>query len=393
MTERLYYTDAASLSFEGTIVAVDEGGRRVYLDRTAFYPTSGGQPHDTGVLGEVRVVDVMDEGARIAHVLDAPIGRAAGARVRGVVDAARRRDHMQQHTGQHLLSAVFEELFGAATVSVHFGGETSLVELDAAELTPEQLAAAEQRANALVAEGRPVTVAFEDAATASGLRKATQREGIVRIVTIAGLDRSACGGTHVASTAEIGPVLLRGVERIRQRVRVQFLCGHRALAAARRDHELLRAMAGAFSAAPADLPDLVTAQSARLRALEAERSELLRQLSTARAAALHGAAAMGADGRRWVTERLPPGAMERLRETARAMSELPGAVYIGTVEGAGTIVVAAAADTGLDAGALLKAALTAAGGKGGGSAQMAQGSVPDAAGVPAVVTVLQRAGA
>src|SRR5262249_43726531 len=157
------------------VVERSDDGIRVYLDETAFYPTSGGQPHDLGILGGVAVIDVVDEDDRIAHVLAAPIGAGTSEpRLVGRIDWARRYDHMQQHTGQHLLSAVFEYLFGAKTVSVHFGPESSTLDLDVDSLTREQLVAAETRANELVGEARPVVVTFEDAASAGGLRKASE---------------------------------------------------------------------------------------------------------------------------------------------------------------------------------------------------------------------------
>ena len=202
MTERLYYTDAYLTTFPADVVDRAEDGTVVYLDRTAFYPTSGGQPHDTGRLGSSRVVDVVDEGDRIAHRLDGPVQPGP---VEGAVDWARRFDHMQQHTGQHVLSAVLADLTGQATISVHFGREISTLDLDTPDLPPAQVVEAELRANRIVTENRPVEVSFEDAASAEGLRKASDREGTLRIVTIRDLDRSACGGTHVRASGEIGP--------------------------------------------------------------------------------------------------------------------------------------------------------------------------------------------
>src|SRR6476646_10645000 len=172
MTHRLYYTDAELTEFTAAIVDLADGGRRAYLDATAFYPTSGGQPNDTGTLGGVRVVDVIDEGERIAHVLEAPLPLGASSALAGVVDAERRLDHMQQHTGQHLL--------GAETTSVHFGPEVATLDLDVPVPTREALLAVEARANALVAADVPIAVTFEDAATAAGLRKPSDRAGEIR---------------------------------------------------------------------------------------------------------------------------------------------------------------------------------------------------------------------
>jgi Ser-tRNA(Ala) deacylase AlaX len=204
-TERLYYADSYLTEFEATVLGHGDGGR-VYLDRSAFYPTSGGQQHDVGSLQvagaepRLAVVDVVDEGDRVAHVLGAEDVRhlAEGRRVRGQLDWARRFDHMQQHSGQHLLSAVFQELLELGTVSVHFGLDASTLDLDAASIDPEQVLAVERRANAAVFENRSVSASVEE--TAEGLRKQSARAGPLRIVTIDALDRSACGGTHVAKT-------------------------------------------------------------------------------------------------------------------------------------------------------------------------------------------------
>jgi alanyl-tRNA synthetase len=260
MTHRLYFTDAYLTTFAATVTARADDGRRLYLDRTAFYPTSGGQPFDTGRLGGVVVVDVIDEGDRIAHLLDAP---AAGDRLEGAIDWARRFDHMQQHTGQHLLSAVLAERFGLTTVSVHFGRESATLDLDAAALEHAQLVDAELAANAAVSENRPVTVSFEEAGSAPGLRKTSDREGTLRIITIEGLDRSACGGTHVRATGEIGAISIRKVERVKQHVRLEFLCGLRAVRRARADADLLSTIAASRSAAADELPALRLAASSR----------------------------------------------------------------------------------------------------------------------------------
>src|SRR3954469_11520675 len=161
MTNRLYYTDAYRATFTANVVGRSDDGLRVYLDDTAFYPTSGGQPHDLGTLGGVDVVDVIDEDDRIVHVLSSAL--AGDAPIKGAVDWTRRFDHMQQHTGQHLLSAVFEDLFGAKTASVHFGDATSTVDIETDSMSPQSIEKAERRANTIVAENRPVSVSFEDA--------------------------------------------------------------------------------------------------------------------------------------------------------------------------------------------------------------------------------------
>jgi alanyl-tRNA synthetase len=193
----------------------------------------------------VAVQDVVDEGDSVAHVLAAPVEPGP---VDCAIDWDRRFDHMQQHTGQHLLSAVFEELLGLHTVSFHLGAESSTIDLEGGTLDAPAAARAERRANQLVSENRPVTVVYEDAAQAEGLRKPSGREGTLRIVSIDGFDRSACGGTHVRTTGEIGVILIRKLEKIRQTVRAEFLCGARAVARARADYEALNKIAQLVSA-------------------------------------------------------------------------------------------------------------------------------------------------
>src|SRR3954462_15194811 len=190
---------------------------------------------------------------------------------------------MQQHTGQHLLSAVLEELFGYHTASVHFGRDYSSLDLDVESVSGQRIVEAEARANAIVAENRAVMTTFEDASEATGLRKESGRTGMLRIVSITGLDRSACGGTHVRATGEIGAILVRKVERVRKSARVEFVCGLRAVRRARADFEALTRVAGALSASLEDAPALVSAQGEQLRSGENERRRLERELASYRA--------------------------------------------------------------------------------------------------------------
>jgi alanyl-tRNA synthetase len=253
MTERLYYADAYLTHFSGTVVDRADEGRRVYLDRTAFYPTSGGQPHDLGTLGGIAVTNVVDEEDRVAHVLASPLSASA---VTGAIDWPRRFDFMQQHTGQHVLSAVFADLLGYQTTSVHFGPASSTLDLDTDVVSSPKLAKAMERANEIVTANQLVDVAFEDAATATGLRKPSERDGMLRIVAIRDVDRSACGGTHVRATGEIGPILLRRQEKMKQNARVEFLCGMRAVRRAGADFDVLTKLAVALSASIDELAAL-----------------------------------------------------------------------------------------------------------------------------------------
>lgn len=375
MTHRIYYTDAYLTEFTAAIVDRDEAGTRVYLDASAFYPTSGGQPNDLGTLGGIAVVDVVDEDDRVVHVLEAPIDGALDSRVTGRIDWARRYDHMQQHTGQHLLSAVFEDLFGARTLSVHFGADYSTLDLDAEMITRDQLVKAEARSNEIVSRAQTVMVTFEDSASAAGLRKPSDRPGLLRIVTIDGVDRSACGGTHVRSTAEIGAVLLRSVERIRKATRVEFVCGQRAIRRARRDYESLGRVAASLSASLDEAASLVSAQSERVKELDAAHRKLDKELAAYRVRARYDSATPDANGVRRIVVR-DATSIDELRTLAQAALDLPKAVVIGALTSPPSVLVAASEDSGISAGAVLKERLAAVGGKGGGSPRMAQGSVP-----------------
>jgi alanyl-tRNA synthetase len=245
MTERLYYSDSYLREFRADILDRSADGLTLYLDRTAFYPASGGQPHDTGTIAGIPVIEVVDEEDRVAHRVAAPLYSGP---VECAVDWDRRWDHMQQHSGQHLLSAVLSDQFGLRTVSFHLGAEASTIDVEGGAIDAAKAAAVERRVNQIVCENRPVGVVFEDAADVGGLRKASDRTGTLRIVTIDALDRSACGGTHVHATGEIGPVLLRKFEKVRNTVRIEFLCGMRAVRRARADYEALSRAAQSFSA-------------------------------------------------------------------------------------------------------------------------------------------------
>ncbi|MBI3281790.1 MAG: alanyl-tRNA editing protein [Acidobacteria bacterium] len=370
MTRRLYYEDSYLSSFQARVVELQ--GARVYLDQTAFYPASGGQPSDSGTIAGISVTDVIDEGERVAHLLDAAPDVGI---VEGRIDWARRFDHMQQHTGQHLLSAVLLELFGFATLSFHMGAGHSTIDLDTPAITPEQLRRAEERVNERVAGNWPVSVSFADAAGAEGLRKPASREGALRIVTIAGIDRSACGGTHVRAAGEIGLVLIRKADKVRGGVRLEFLCGKRAVLQARRDLDALSRIARIFSCAAEAAPDLVAAQAARLQEADKHLHKLAAEVARAR----------GMEAWRQCTPdhsglRIAVCAVETLdndlRAEAGAFVSNPAAVFLASSRNPPAILLASSNDSGLDAGALVKQVLEHTGGRGGGGARIAQASIP-----------------
>jgi alanyl-tRNA synthetase len=387
MTERLYYTDAYRTAFRSRVEARSNDGLRVYLVESAFYPTSGGQPHDTGTLDGLAVTDVVDEGDRVMHVLASPLAPHVEF-VDGVVDWARRFDLMQQHTGQHLLSAMFEDRHGWPTVSVHFGAESSTLDVTAREFEPEMLAEAERVANALVVENREISVAFEDAVLATGLRKASDRDGTLRIVSIAELDRSACGGTHVRRTGEIGGILLRRAERSKGQVRIEFVCGQRAVTTARHDAMLLTRAAAVFTASPDDVPRLVEAQHQQLRDGEREARRLRTELAGHEARAYWDDAAVGIDGIRRIRIAYDHGPVKEREALAQAIVARGQVAVVVTSASPAGILLATSADSGIDAGQAIRGAVAPVGGRGGGSPRLAQASVPDASVLPTVRATL-----
>jgi alanyl-tRNA synthetase len=371
MTDRLYYQDSYLTEFRARVVDASPDGQRIYLDRTAFYPTSGGQPFDTGQLGGLNVIEVIDEGERIAHVLN---GALSDNEVDGRIDVARRFDHMQQHTGQHLLSAVLLEMFNAPTVSFHLGAESCTIDI-ARALEPGQFREAERRANQIVSENRPVAISFQHSSEDLGLRKPTEREGEVRIISIRDLDRSACGGTHVRATGEIGPILLRKLDKIRGHQRVEFFCGGRAVARARADFEALSQIARVFSASIDDTPAMVEAQREKLQETDRIRRRLATELAEVTGRALYAETMPGDDGIRRVVRRVETLA-EESRAEAQSFTSAGPAIFLAVAENPPAVLLAASKDSGVHAGDLLKRALVAAGGRGGGNATLAQGSVP-----------------
>lgn len=268
-TRRLYYEDAYRLEFEATVVERREhdGRPAVVLDATAFYPESGGQPWDTGTLDGVEVLEVVEDAGAILHVLASPL---AADRVRGRVDGARRADHRQQHTGQHVLSQAFWELLKGETLSFHMGAEVSTLEIGLKATSDADCERVEDRANAIVWEDREVKTYSvpEERIGEVPLRRPPKKSGLLRVVEVEGFDYSACGGTHVRRTGEIGLIRLGPTEKIRGNLRFEFLCGARALRDFRAKDRAARRLAAAFSCAPGDAPAQVEKLAAEHKALK-----------------------------------------------------------------------------------------------------------------------------
>ena len=390
MTDRLYYTDPYLAEFDAAVGEVRElaGRPAVVLDRTAFYPTSGGQPFDTGTLGPVAVVNVADaDDGSILHVVE---GEPPRGRVAGRVDWARRFEHMQQHTGQHVLSAAFDRLAGVRTVSFHLGSAASTIDL-AREVTRDEISRAEDAANAVVWEDRPVTIRFveQDEAAALPLRKEPARAGRLRIVDVEGFDVSACGGTHVRRTGAIGIVAVSAWERFKGGTRVEFRCGVRVLRAHRQLRDSAAAAIRLLSVGPGEITDgierlLADGKDARKRVKELEV-----RLASHEAAALAGRAVESA-GARVVIEAIDGADAVGLMLLAQHVAGRPGhAAILLTRSRPVAVVIARAADLDLDAAALLKQLSSRFGGKGGGRPELAQGAGLD--GDPAEITSAARA--
>jgi len=247
-TKKLYFDDPYQVEFEARVVQRETHGDRpaLVLDQTCFYPESGGQPSDKGTINGVKVIGVLEEGERIIHLLEEDVSEEE---IKGQIDWPTRFDYMQQHSGQHLLSQSFYELLEGETLSFHLGDESSTVEIDIREIQEEELENVEKRANEIVFQDREIKIYSvpEEKIKEIPLRKPPQKKGLVRVVEIADFDYSACGGTHCRRTGEIGMVKILRSERIRNNLRFDFLCGHRALKDYSWKNRILRQLAGQFT--------------------------------------------------------------------------------------------------------------------------------------------------
>jgi alanyl-tRNA synthetase len=381
VTERLYYRDSFLREFDARVEWCEQEGERwkVVLDRTAFYPTSGGQPHDLGKLNGVPVIEVADaEENKVVHYTSAAI--PAGA-VHGEIDWARRLDHMQQHTGQHLLSAAFIELFKFPTVSFHLGREISTIDLEAPAIVARHLEEAERRVNEIIFEDRVVEIRFgtaEELAEA-GIRKKVEREGMLRAIEVAGFDRQPCGGTHLERTGQAGLLLIRKLERRRDLWRVEFVCGYRALAAARGDFAALGQAASLLSCGLPDVPAVLAKTIEEKRGLHSAAKRLEERLAEHEARGLLAGAAEKAGGVRIIARVLQEATPGYLGLVAEKLVSEGGVVVLLAGRGTGHVVFAQSKGFASDMGALLRETIKEFGGKGGGAKDFAQGSISDPA--------------
>jgi alanyl-tRNA synthetase len=407
MTERLYYRDSFLYEFDAEVVdlvSVQNSDSRpaVVLDRTAFYPTSGGQVFDVGWIlpGEtedpshrLRVSEVTErDDGTILHILEntGPIQKRT--RIHGLLDVDRGRDHMQQHSGQHVLSAAFVRLFNLPTVSFHMGGESCSIDLDTKMLTTAQVEAAEALANDVVMENRAVSVRFvtQQEARGLGLRKIppVQRDQL-RLIDVHDFDLTACGGTHVAATGQIGCILLRKTEKTRQGWRVEFVCGKRAVTAARRDYTVLAESGSLLSSHIWDIPQQVWKMQEESRASRKSREQLLEELAGLYAGRLLSEA-QESGGRKIIVRTFPDRDLTFIKLLAQRLTRQSAGVvtFLGVTSDQPALVFAQSPGQPFDMGGLMKEILAGLGGRGGGSKDMAQGGPAQIEGMEATLAGL-----
>ena len=383
-TERIYYDDAFVKEFEAEVLSCSEQARngairsRVVLDRTALYPASGGQPDDRGRIGGAAVVEIVDEGDEIAHFVDAPVSLGP---VKGEVDWKRRFDHMQQHTGQHLLSAVLQTRFGRETVSFHLGEEICTIDLRGAEPDAKTLVAAEEATNEIIFEDRPVQVRYatREELRALGVRKEVDREGIWRVIEIERADLQPCGGTHVARTGQIGMVQLRRCTKIRQDWRLEFLCGERVARAARADYEARRGIAEKLKCSTEEVGAVVEKALAERDASFKSAKARGERLAELEAGKMVRETPAGPDGVRVVARVFEGAEASFVLMLAPAIAAQEKTVALIARRECGHIFFGQHPSVGKDMNALMKKVLGEIGGKGGGTKDFARGALTDPA--------------
>ena len=381
MTRRLYYDDAYATAFDARVLEATPGAEartHVVLDATLFYPTSGGQMHDTGSLGDARVVDVFEreDDDAVVHVVEGS-APAVGTEVHGTIDAARRAHHRQQHSGQHVLSAVFFTRMGLQTVSSRLGETGNTLDLGTDGLSDEELDAIEDEVNAILWSGVPVRIHHldPDEVADAGLRKKSKRSGPIRMIEVEGVDKCPCGGTHVANTAEVGTVVITGTEKIKGGTRVNFWCGRRALEFRRERQRILDAVALRLTTGvefvEGTVEKLLVSNKERLRRAEA----LARELVGVRAEKWWDEVIPKPDGARVVVRRLDEDEALAVPTAARVLTKR-GRTLAALIVVDGdrcALTVARSDDLDANAGQILRDAITPHGGRGGGRADHAQG--------------------
>lgn len=378
-TQLMHFSDPECLEFDAKIVsqAALPGGRfAVALDHTYFYPTGGGQEHDLGRLGNANILEVYkdDDEKRTIHVVDRELPSGG---VHGIIDGERRRRHRQHHTAQHLLSGCFVRALGCETISANINGDTpSTLDLDGVEPDRQALQKVEMLANRIIWEDRPVKTYFVSPAHLAEvpLRKPPKVTSDIRIVEIDGLDYSACGGTHVTCTGSIGVVKITRVEKVKEKTRVHFVAGERALELFQAAYDVAGGLALELTVGMNDLPEAVRRLSEQAKTAQRELGRLQAELLDLEAERLYAMAEVHG-GRRLVFIMLGQRPMNDLRQLAKALGSRPGCVALlaGEENGRVSLVAACSPDSGLHAGELLRRYIPLISGRGGGDAALAQG--------------------
>ncbi len=378
-TERLYYTDSHLIEFDARVVDITErvsGWTAVTLDRTAFYPAGGGQPSDTGALDGARVMECTDEGDTVLHVIQGPAPKI-GDVVKGRVDWPRRLDHIQQHSGQHILSQALVILFDAPTRSFRVMEQCCEIDVDLINPTTERIERAFELANNVIWEDRPMITREVTSAEAAQLplRKEPSREGNLRLIEIEGFDLTPCGGTHASHTGEVGMIAVRSWERAKGLTRIEWVAGRRALEDYRRANKSARSIAALFSTARDDAPRLAARMLEENKQLHHRLRPLEEIASQAEAEQLYAAAPVTAAGLRVITKVFEHRDAESLRLIAQALINRSRVVaLLGSAdEDTARLVFARSADSPGDMNALMRSACALLDGRGGGKPDMAQG--------------------
>jgi alanyl-tRNA synthetase len=396
VTSRIYYTDPYCRRFEASVTKtfVHDGRPAALLDRTAFYPTSGGQPFDTGKLFEaggadpagrvdgerrgpygsaIDVIDTLDVDDDVVHILSA--AAIEGAAVRGEIDWTRRFDHMQQHTGQHILSAAFDRLFENRTVSFHMGSDVSSIDLQR-EASWEHIVRAEGEANRIISENREVAIRFvtSEHATALPLRKEPSREGPLRLIEMKDFDLSACGGTHVSRTGEIGSLVVTAAEKFKGGARVTFACGARAIRAYQSLRDAVAGSVRLLSVLPRELPSAIERMQAEAKDLRRTLRRFQEALAAHEAARLIATSDVGSGAALVIVGALDAWDANGLKAIAtHIVAQVNAAVALFSTAAPHPVVIARSPGMRLDATAVLGELVTRFGGRGGGKADLAQG--------------------
>jgi alanyl-tRNA synthetase len=381
-TERLYYQDSRLLEFDALVTGLselDDGQIAVTLDRTAFYPTGGGQPTDTGTLGGARVIDCIDaEDEGVLHVIQGPAPEV-GDTVHGQIDQLRRLDHLQQHTGQHILSAAFVQLFDAPTLSYRVLEQECEIDVELENPTDERIEKAVDLANQIIWECHPISIrqVSSEEAAALPLRKEPARTGELRLIEIDDFDLTPCGGTHAKSSGEVGVIVVRSWERAKGLTRVHFMAGLRALADYRKANQIAREVSALFSAGREDSPMLVSRLVEENKRLRRRVGELEQIAGRVEAEDLIAMAAEGAsqDGRKVIAKVFDDRSAESLKQLALALISHPNTIaLLGSRDGdTARLVFARSADASGDMNTLMRQACLVIDGRGGGKPDMAQG--------------------